>query len=98
MRFAILSLLLALLAAYAIAVAPQKSVIVSYPDNTPDSVLSQAKAAIVDAGGIITHEYKIIKAFACNAPAAVLENVQAWGSAYNAVVEDDSVVSINNDE
>ncbi|OCK91254.1 uncharacterized protein K441DRAFT_616419 [Cenococcum geophilum 1.58] len=93
MRLAIFSLLVALLAAYVMAVAPQKSVIVSYPDNTPDSVLSKAKEAIVKAGGVITHEYKIIKAFACNAPAAILETVQAWGSQYNAVIEEDSTVN-----
>lgn len=42
-------------------VQPQKSVIVSYPDNTPDSVVDQAKDAIKAAGGFITHEYKLIK-------------------------------------
>ncbi|XTI95063.1 hypothetical protein V2W45_1443857 [Cenococcum geophilum] len=89
MRLAIFSLLVALLAAYVMAVAPQKSVIVSYPDNTPDSVLSKAKEAIVKAGGVITHEYT----FACNAPAAILETVQAWGSQYNAVIEEDSTVN-----
>lgn len=40
---------------------PQKSVIVSYPPDTPESVLSQAKEAILQAGGFITHEYHIIK-------------------------------------
>lgn len=40
---------------------PQKQVIVSYPDNTPDAVLDKAMNAIKEAGGIITHEYKIIK-------------------------------------
>ncbi len=40
---------------------PQKAVIVSYPDNTPDSIVDQAKDAIIKAGGIITHEYKLIK-------------------------------------
>ncbi|KAF2491828.1 hypothetical protein BU16DRAFT_530257 [Lophium mytilinum] len=93
MRFAIFSILFALLAALAMAKAPLKSVIVSYPDSTPNSVLDKAKSAIVEAGGIITHEYNIIKAFACNAPTAVLENVQAWGNEYNALVEEDSVVT-----
>lgn len=52
--------------AVALAVTPaQKSVIISYPDNTPNSVLEQAKAAIKEAGGIITHEYQIIKWVAC---------------------------------
>lgn len=44
-----------------IAVAPQKAVVVTYPENTPDSVMQQAKDAITQAGGIITHEYQLIK-------------------------------------
>lgn len=42
-------------------VSPQKSVIISYPDNTPNDVVKQAMDAIKAAGGIITHEYKLIK-------------------------------------
>jgi len=45
----------------AVAVDNQKSVIITYPDNTPDSVLNQAKKAIIDGGGVITHEYNAIK-------------------------------------
>jgi hypothetical protein len=44
-----------------IAVDIQKSVIVTYPPETPDSVVIQAKKAIIDAGGMITHEYTLIK-------------------------------------
>lgn len=40
---------------------PQKSVIVSYPADTPDRVLAQAKEKILQMGGFITHEYHIIK-------------------------------------
>lgn len=40
---------------------PQKAVIVSYPNETPDHILDQAKDAIKAAGGMITHEYKLIK-------------------------------------
>jgi hypothetical protein len=45
----------------ALAVDVQKSVIISYPSETPDSVLDQAKQAIKDSGGVITHEYQLIK-------------------------------------
>ncbi|EON69662.1 hypothetical protein W97_08914 [Coniosporium apollinis CBS 100218] len=89
MKFALLSLLLSLLAAFAMAAAPQQSVIVSYPNETPDSVVEQAKKAIVEAGGIITHEYNIIKGFAAKAPAKVLESIRTWGAEYNALVEVD---------
>ncbi len=44
-----------------IAVELQKSVLITYPPETPDSVVNQAKKAIVDAGGVITHEYTLIK-------------------------------------
>jgi Mrp family chromosome partitioning ATPase len=54
-------LLVCLFALTAIAVAPQKAVIVTYPENTPDSVLDQAKDAIRKAGGMITHDYKLIR-------------------------------------
>lgn len=33
----------------ALAVQVQKPIVVSYPDNTPDSVLNEAKKAITDA-------------------------------------------------
>ena len=43
------------------AVDVQKSVIITYPPETPNSVLDQAKKAIEDGGGLITHEYQLIK-------------------------------------
>jgi hypothetical protein len=59
----VLSLLLAVLGlfAFASAVDVLKSVIVSYPMSTPDHIVEQAKQAIEDAGGQITHNYKFIK-------------------------------------
>jgi hypothetical protein len=54
-------LLVCLFALAVVAVAPQKAVIVTYPEGTPDSVMDQAKDAIRQAGGSITHEYKLIK-------------------------------------
>lgn len=45
----------------AFAVDVQKSVVITYPSNTPDSVLDQARHAIEESGGIITHEYHLIK-------------------------------------
>jgi hypothetical protein len=60
MKIAIFSLL-ALVAVVMGATMPQKAVIISYPDNTPDNVVNQAMDAIKAAGGMITHEYKLIK-------------------------------------
>jgi len=46
-------------------------------------------------GGAITHEYHLIKAFAANAPAKVLETVQSMGTQSNVLIEEDQTVSIN---
>ncbi|KAK0704930.1 hypothetical protein B0H67DRAFT_603917 [Lasiosphaeris hirsuta] len=76
-----------------IAVDIQKSVIITYPSDTPEAVLDQAKDAIRKAGGIITHEYQLIKGFAAKTGEKVLESVSAWGKDYNALIEEDQVVS-----
>ncbi len=56
-----LFVILAVITVVLAAAQPQKAVIVSYPNDTPDSIVDQAKDAIVAAGGVITHEYKLIK-------------------------------------
>jgi uncharacterized protein YabE (DUF348 family) len=62
MKLLFLSYLLVCLFVLAVvAVAPQKAVIVTYPEGTPDSVMDQAKDVIRQAGGTITHEYKLIR-------------------------------------
>ena len=53
--------LLALVALVAAATQPQKSVIITWSSDTPSHVIDQARDAILNAGGIITHEYKILK-------------------------------------
>ncbi|CAD6443330.1 aeebe999-2697-4219-b0b9-a29c01a9290b [Sclerotinia trifoliorum] len=77
-------------------ILPQKAVIVSYPDNTPNEEVQKAMDAIKAAGGIITHEYKLIKGFAAKAPAQVLATIQSLGNDYHAVIEEDQIVSANN--
>lgn len=58
MKLAIFAVFLALFLATALAqTSPQKAVMVTYKQDTPDSVLEQAKEAIRQAGGIITHEF-----------------------------------------
>lgn len=55
MKLVISSLLLALLAIFAAAaVEPKHQVIISYPKDTPASIIEDAKKAIIDAGGFIT--------------------------------------------
>jgi len=51
MRFAIFSFLVALLAAFVMASAPHRSVIISWPNDTPDDIVEQSKEAIRQAKG-----------------------------------------------
>ncbi|WPH00976.1 Hypothetical protein R9X50_00381000 [Acrodontium crateriforme] len=95
MRVTITFLLVALLAALAMAVAPQSPVIVSYPEDTPNSVIQEAMEAIKKAGGVITHEYSLIKGFAAKASAKMIETVQAMGSEHQVLIEQDQVVNAN---
>ncbi|KAH8899474.1 hypothetical protein GQ53DRAFT_741603 [Thozetella sp. PMI_491] len=89
------SLLVAAVALFAgaIAVDVQKSVIITYPEETPDSVLDQAKDAIRASGGTVTHEYQLIKGFAAKLGEKVLDTVSGWGKQYNALIEEDQIVS-----
>ncbi|MCJ1352645.1 MAG: hypothetical protein MMC33_002629 [Icmadophila ericetorum] len=73
---------------------PSKQVIVSYPQDTPDSVITQAMNALIAAGGIITHEYTLIKGFAATASVEALNAIQVLSSAYPATVEEDQIVTI----
>ena len=52
MKFTILSILAFFTVAMAV-VQPQKAVIVSYPNDTPDSIVDQAKDAILAAGALL---------------------------------------------
>jgi hypothetical protein len=49
MKFQLLLSLLSLLAVTVSGIATQKAVIVSYPNDTPDSVVNQAMDAVRDA-------------------------------------------------
>lgn len=60
MRTLLLTLFTLLTLALA-ATQPQKSVIMTWSSDAPNSVVDQFKDAIVRAGGTITHEYKILK-------------------------------------
>lgn len=61
MKFLFGYLVSLLFAVAVVAVTAPKAVVVTYPEDTPDSTLDQAKDAIRQAGGIITHEYKLLR-------------------------------------
>jgi hypothetical protein len=69
------SLLLSILSVAAVALAsqiPHKSVVFTYPPSTPDRILDAAKQTIIEAGGMITHEYHIFKYVRAVLPGASL--------------------------
>ncbi|KAJ3532609.1 hypothetical protein NM208_g8369 [Fusarium decemcellulare] len=72
----------------ALAVDQKKSAIVWFEDDsTPDSIVEEAKNALIDAGGKITHGFSVI------APEKALELVQTSHTEHQIHVEEDEVVS-----
>lgn len=44
-----------------IGLESQRQVLITYPNDTPQSELNQYKAAIEAAGGVVLHEFELIK-------------------------------------
>ncbi|KAI0856326.1 hypothetical protein F4860DRAFT_418625 [Xylaria cubensis] len=95
MRFLTVAAAVLAVAQGALAVDIQKAIIMSFPSETPDDVVSRAMDDIRKAGGTITHEYKLLKGFAAKAPQKIIESVTTWSSEYHAVIEEDQVVEIS---
>ncbi|CAI7629143.1 unnamed protein product [Penicillium palitans] len=89
-----------------------KSVIVTFPKGTPDSVVNQAKVSLVASGGVITHEYLPIQprflsynplsnygfsGFAAEAPVSALQTLSTQDTQYKPNIEEDKVVSAYGD-
>ncbi|RMZ75115.1 hypothetical protein DV737_g5448, partial [Chaetothyriales sp. CBS 132003] len=98
MRNFLITLIVAFLAICASAVVQQQSVMVTYPQDTPQSIIDKAMEAVKSTGGVITHEFKLIKGFAAQASDSALEAVKALGDKYIPVIEGDSVVSVDEDD
>ncbi|KAK6435640.1 hypothetical protein LTR95_008172 [Oleoguttula sp. CCFEE 5521] len=93
MRFYLLSLILALFGVLSFsATTPQRPIVVSYPAGTPDYVIQEAIDAIKNAGGLITHEYKLIKGFAAKVSKEAVAAVQSLKN--GAIIEEDQEMSI----
>ncbi|CZT20033.1 related to serine proteinase inhibitor IA-2 [Ramularia collo-cygni] len=96
MKFFLSTLILLVMAVCAFAASEsQQPVIISYPPGTPEHVLEEAKKAIIDAKGTITHEYNIITGFAAKVPSKVLDSIKTLGQKYNVLIEQDQEMSIN---
>ncbi|OJD20543.1 hypothetical protein ACJ73_08123 [Blastomyces percursus] len=94
MKLSIFTSLLAFVATTVFAGAgPEKAVMVSYPSDTPPSVIDDAMQAVKDAGGEITHKFG--KGFAANAPAAALDTLSALSDKYRPWIEEDQMVTLD---
>ncbi|OQD80552.1 hypothetical protein PENANT_c034G04763 [Penicillium antarcticum] len=74
-----------------------KSVIVTFPKGTPDSVVTRAKDSLVASGGVITHEYHLINGFAAEAPVNALQSLTTQDTRYKPDIEEDKIVTANGD-
>ncbi|KAL8813221.1 MAG: hypothetical protein Q9223_007093 [Gallowayella weberi] len=76
----------------------QRQVLVTYSQDTPLSIVEKAKEAVLATGGIITEDYSLIKSFAATVSSEVLETINALSSSHKPIVEDDKVVTIQQQE
>ncbi|KAB8069562.1 hypothetical protein BDV29DRAFT_161296 [Aspergillus leporis] len=70
------------------------SIVVTYPKDTPLSVLEDAKNSVIKAGGKITHEFQFINGFSADAPESAVQQISAQSAKYNPSIEKDLTVSI----
>ncbi|KAK6210884.1 hypothetical protein LQW54_005761 [Pestalotiopsis sp. IQ-011] len=97
MRFFTIAAAALACASGALAVDQQKSVIVTFPNDVASDVIDRAMSEIKKAGGVITHEYNLIKGFAAKAPQKVIESMSVWTtSEYHATIEEDQTITISN--
>ncbi|KAI4126718.1 MAG: hypothetical protein LQ338_003621 [Usnochroma carphineum] len=97
--FNILVPLFGLVAISSATLAPaQRQVLVTYPADTPSSILQEAKEVIVAAGGKITEEYTLIKGFAATVSNEILNSVHTLSQSHKPTVEDDGTVRIQQQE
>ncbi|MCJ1314472.1 hypothetical protein MMC25_008154 [Agyrium rufum] len=94
MRISVFALLVGLASCVA-AANPEKQVIILFPKDTPKGLLDEAMNAVKAAGGTITHEYSLFKGFAAKTSTSVLETIQALSTEFVATIEEDQVVSVN---
>ena len=79
----------------ATALKQENQILISFPKDAPQSDVDKAMELLREAGGVIKHEYKLIKGFAASASDAAIESIKAMGSKYPPIVEMDSIVSVD---
>ncbi|KAI6364933.1 hypothetical protein MCOR25_005530 [Pyricularia grisea] len=80
-----------------LAVEVKKQVIVTYPSDTPDSVIQAAKDKITESGGVVTHSYDIIKGFSATVGESMLNSMSTEDAQYKPTVEEEQILSIYGD-
>ncbi|KAI4267108.1 MAG: hypothetical protein LQ337_008508 [Flavoplaca oasis] len=77
-----------------VVASAQRQVLVTYPNDTPPSVVEQAKSAILATGGKITEEFSLIKSFAATVSSDIIDTLNALSTSHKPIVEDDHTVTI----
>ncbi|KAL5338786.1 hypothetical protein BJX70DRAFT_365652 [Aspergillus crustosus] len=91
-----MKLLSAVVALGLLPLAIANSILVTYPKNTPNSVIENAKDSFRKAGGVVTHEYSlVIKGFAATGPEEAIQQISTKSTAYQPTIEQDQPVSIS---
>ncbi|KAE8307660.1 hypothetical protein BDV41DRAFT_568883 [Aspergillus transmontanensis] len=62
-------------------------IVVTYPKDTPPSVLEDAMESVISAGGRITHRFP-------DAPESAVQQISVQSAKYNPTIEEDLPVSI----
>lgn len=93
MRFTLLPFTALFLAAAALK--QESQVLITFPQEAPQSDVDRAMDILREAGGVIVHEYKLIKGFAASASDAAIESIKTMGGTYVPIIEEDSIVSID---
>ncbi|MCJ1323458.1 hypothetical protein MMC10_000118 [Thelotrema lepadinum] len=75
--------------------SPKKQYIVSYEDETPDSILEKTKTAIEAAGGQILSDISLIRGFAASMSEEAVNEIKVVSVEYTPTIEEDQTVSIN---
>ncbi|KAL8994540.1 MAG: hypothetical protein Q9169_005523 [Polycauliona sp. 2 TL-2023] len=70
----------------------QRQVLVTYPNDTPASVIEEAKSAVLATGGKITEEFSLIKSFAATVSSEMIDTLHALSTSHKPIVEDDQTM------
>ncbi|KAE8357662.1 hypothetical protein BDV27DRAFT_138919 [Aspergillus caelatus] len=77
-----------------LSVSLANPIVVTYPKDTPPSVLENAMKSVIDAGGRITHKFQLINGFSADAPESAVQQISVQSAKYNPTIENDLPVSI----